>query len=144
VKAGSGLPAEGGDPLKGKEKPRAPPGEFAFSPGIYYNFLAMYAIIETGGKQYWVVPGDLVKVEKIEAEAGSEIVLKALWASSETQESGAQAPSGQSAKVTAEVVRQFKDRKIIVFKKRPKKNYVRRMGHRQRLTEIRIKEIQFN
>ena len=104
----------------------------------------MYAIIETGGKQYWVVPGDIVKVEKLEAKEGSEIVLDALWAAAEGQEAGKSAPAGQAAKVTVEVVRQVKGPKLIIFKKRPKKNYVRRAGHRQHLTEIRIKDIAFN
>ena len=104
----------------------------------------MYAIIETGGKQYWVVPGDTLRVEKLEAKDGSEFVLDALWAASEGQEAGKAAPASQSAKVTVEVIRQVGGPKIIVFKKRPKKNYVRRMGHRQHLTEIRIKDIAFN
>jgi len=103
----------------------------------------MYAIIETGGKQYWVVPGDTLRVEKLEAKEGSELVIDALWAASEGQEEG-KAPAKQAAKVTVEVLRQVGGPKIIVFKKRPKKNYVRRMGHRQHLTEIRIKDIAFN
>jgi len=104
----------------------------------------MYAIIETGGKQYWVVPGDTLRVEKLEAKEGSELVLDALWAASAGQEEGKAAPVGQAAKVTVEVLRQVGGPKIIVFKKRPKKNWVRRMGHRQHLTEIRVKNIAFN
>ncbi|MFA6030301.1 MAG: 50S ribosomal protein L21 [Elusimicrobiota bacterium] len=104
----------------------------------------MYAIIETGGKQYWVVPGDTLRVEKLEAKEGTELVLKALWAASEGQEAGKPAPAKQSAQVKVEILRQVKGPKIIVFKKRPKKNYVRRMGHRQALTEIRVKDIVIN
>ncbi|MBI5242480.1 MAG: 50S ribosomal protein L21 [Elusimicrobia bacterium] len=104
----------------------------------------MYAIIETGGKQYWVVPGDTLRVEKLQAKDGTELVLDALWAAAEGQEEGKEAPASQPAKVTVEVVRQVHGPKLIVFKKRPKKNYVRRMGHRQELTEIRIKDIAFN
>ncbi|MFA6092211.1 MAG: 50S ribosomal protein L21 [Elusimicrobiota bacterium] len=103
----------------------------------------MYAIIETGGKQYWVVPGDTLRVEKLEAETGSELVFKALWANSEEQGTG-KSGARQTAKVTAQVVRQVRSPKVIVFKKRPKKNYVRRMGHRQDMTEIRIKDVSFN
>lgn len=99
----------------------------------------MYAIIETGGKQYWVNPGDTLKVEKLEAKEGSELTLDALWAASEGQDAGRKA-----AKVTIEVVRQVKGPKLIVFKKRPKKNWYRKRGHRQALTEIRVKNISFN
>ena len=104
----------------------------------------MYAIIETGGKQYWVTPGETLRIEKIEAERGAEVVFKALWAASEGQESGKSVPSSQTAKVTAEVLGAVRGPKIIVFKKRPKKNYVRRAGHRQNLTEIRIKDVSIN
>ncbi|HAH06294.1 MAG TPA: 50S ribosomal protein L21 [Elusimicrobia bacterium] len=104
----------------------------------------MYAIIETGGKQYWVVPGDTLKVEKLEAKEGTELTLDALWAASEGQDAGKKAPAGQAAKVTIEVVRQVKGPKLIVFKKRPKKIWYRKRGHRQALTEIRVKNISFN
>ncbi|MBI2362479.1 MAG: 50S ribosomal protein L21 [Elusimicrobia bacterium] len=100
----------------------------------------MYAIIETGGKQYWVVPGETLRVEKLTADAGETVTLKALWAAEEGQEG----KSSQKATVTAEIVRQLKDRKIIVFKKRPKSKYSRKAGHRQNLTEIRIKQISLN
>lgn len=114
------------------------------SPSILYTFLLMYAIIETGGKQYWVAPGDTLRVEKLDAQAGTELVLDALWAAAESQEAGKKAPAGPPAKVTVEVLRQVRGPKLIIFKKRPKKNYVRRMGHRQELTEIRIKNIAIN
>jgi large subunit ribosomal protein L21 len=104
----------------------------------------MYAIIETGGKQYWVVPGDILRVEKLEAKEGSELVLDALWAASEEKDTGKKAPGGQAAKVTIEVIGQAKGPKLIVFKKRPKKNWLVKRGHRQALTEIRVKNIAFN
>ncbi len=101
----------------------------------------MYAIIETGGKQYWVVPGEVLKVEKISARAGEEIILEALWGAEE----GKQLPAKKStAKVKAEVLRHVKDRKKLVFRKKPKKAYEKRRGHRQELTEIRINEIQLS
>lgn len=102
----------------------------------------MYAIIETGGKQFWVSPGDVVRVERLEAEAGKEFTLEALWAAGEP---GAAEPKGlPSAKVTVEVLRHFRGAKVIVFKKRTKKAYQKTAGHRQDLTEIRIKEISLN
>ncbi|MDR1684506.1 MAG: 50S ribosomal protein L21 [Elusimicrobiota bacterium] len=100
----------------------------------------MYSIIETGGKQYWVTPGQNLQVEKLEAEVGSVVELKSLWAASE-EGTSPDAKAAASAKVTAEVVRHLRGRKIIVFKKRPKKGYERTQGHRQNLTEIKIKEI---
>ncbi|MBI4422584.1 MAG: 50S ribosomal protein L21 [Elusimicrobia bacterium] len=103
----------------------------------------MYAIIETGGKQFWVAPGDLLRVEKLALKEGSEVTLQALWAAGEP---GADAKPKElpTAKVTAEVVRHFRGAKVIVFKKRVKKAYQKTQGHRQDLTEIRIKEISLN
>ena len=103
----------------------------------------MYAIIETGGKQFWVSPGDVVRVDRLEAEAGKELTLQALWAAGEpgAAESSKKLPS---AKVTVEVVRHMRGPKIIVFKKRVKKAYQKTRGHRQDLTEVRIKEISLN
>lgn len=100
----------------------------------------MYSIIETGGKQYWVTPGQNLQVEKLEAEVGTTVELKALW-SAEAEGTSSDAKATKVAKVTAEVVRHLRGRKIIVFKKRPKKGYERTQGHRQNLTELKIKEI---
>src|SRR5262245_55258431 len=98
----------------------------------------MYAIIETGGKQYWVVPGQTLKVEKLDTEAGKELSLASLWSAEEGKESASPA---KNAKVVVEVLRHLRGEKIIIFKKRPKKGYKKLQGHRQELTEIRIKDI---
>jgi len=98
----------------------------------------MYAIIETGGTQYWVTPGETLQVNKLSAEKGESVELKVLWAAEEDKQ------SSQKAKVTAEVVRQTRGKKLVVFKKRPKSRYSRKNGHRQELTEIRIKDISLN
>ena len=103
----------------------------------------MYAIIEAGGKQLWVVPGETVKVEKVEAEKGATLTFEALWAVGEAKE-GAEPAYSRSAKVTATVVKQGRGAKIIVFKKRTKKAYKKRIGHRQWLTEIKIETISLN
>ena len=104
----------------------------------------MYAIIETGSKQYWVKPGQNLKVEKLEAAEGKEVELKTLWAnSSEGTSSDAKAGSN-SAKVTAQVVKHLRGPKIIIFKKRSKKGYQKTQGHRQDLTEIKITRITVN
>ncbi len=103
----------------------------------------MYAIIETGGKQLWVVPGETVKVEKLEVKEGATLTFDALWAVGDAPEG--QAPSStRTAKVTATVVKQGRGPKIIVFKKRTKKAYKKTQGHRQWLTSIKIENISLN
>ena len=103
----------------------------------------MYAIIETGGKQVWVVPGETIKVEKLEAEAGAKLEFAALWAVGDAKE-GQEPSYSQKAKVTATVVSQTKGPKIIVFKKRTKKAYKKTQGHRQQLTALKIESISLN
>lgn len=103
----------------------------------------MYAIIETGGKQLWVVPGETVKVEKLEAEQGAKLTFNALWAVGDAPE-GQEPVSSRTAKVTATVVKQGRGPKIIVFKKRTKKAYKKTQGHRQWLTSIKIESISLN
>jgi len=101
----------------------------------------MYAIIETGGKQYWVVPGETLRVGKLSAKTGETVDLKTLWAAEEDKKDG---KSSAKATVKAEILRQVKGRKVIVFKKKPKSNYSRKAGHRELQTEIRIKAISLN
>ena len=103
----------------------------------------MYAIIETGGKQFWVVPGETIRVEKLDVKEGAEMTLKALWAAGDTA-AGGDTSALPSAKVKVEVVRHLRGPRVIVFKKRVKKAYQKWQGHRQDLTEIRIKEISLN
>lgn len=103
----------------------------------------MYAIIETGGKQFWVVPGETIQVEKLEVKEGAELTLNALWAAGDST-AGADTATLPKAKVTVQVVRHMRGPKIIVFKKRVKKAYQSWQGHRQDLTEIRIKDISLN
>lgn len=103
----------------------------------------MYAIIETGSKQLWVVPGETVKVEKLEVEPGAKLEFKALWAVGDAKE-GAEPSYSRTAKVTATVVKQDRGTKIIVFKKRTKKAYKKVKGHRQWLTFIKIENISLN
>ena len=103
----------------------------------------MYAIIETGGKQLWVIPGETVKVEKLEVKEGETLTFSALWAVGDAPE-GQEPKSTRTAKVTATVVKQGRGPKIIVFKKRTKKAYKKTQGHRQWLTSIKIESISLN
>ena len=99
----------------------------------------MYAIIENGGKQYKVSEGDVVRVEKLDAEIGAEVSFNALLVSDESGvKVGAEVAS---AKVTAKVEAQDKFKKIIVFKYKAKKNERKKQGHRQPFTAVRIEKI---
>jgi len=102
----------------------------------------MYAIIQTGGKQYRVEPNTVLSVEKIEAEPGTEVEISEVLMVRTDEGLRAGTPYVQGAKVVAEVVKQIKGPKIIGFKYKPKKNERKRWGHRQRYTVLRIKEIQ--
>ena len=100
----------------------------------------MFAIIKTGGKQYKVSEGDVIKVEKIEAEAGDKIEFdQVLMVAGDDVKVGS--PVVEGAKVSAEVLDQKKDKKIVIFKFKAKKNYRKKKGHRQPYTKIQIEKI---
>lgn len=103
----------------------------------------MIAVLETGGKQYRVSPGSLIRVEKLAVKKGEKVVLDKVLMIKEDEESFYGNPWLAEAKVMAEVTKQDRDRKIIVYKFKRRKNYHRKYGHRQSFTELRIKEIQF-
>lgn len=97
----------------------------------------MYAVIKTGGKQYKVATGDVVKIEKIAGEEGKEVIFNEVLALGETV--GTPLVSGASVK--ALVVKQAKDAKVIIFKKKRRHNYRRKNGHRQFVTLVKITDI---
>lgn len=101
----------------------------------------MYAVIETGGKQYRVQKGDTLFVEKLEAEAGDKIDFDKVLLVSKEGELLAGKPYVDGAKVVANVLEQGKAKKVVVFKYKSKKNYRKRQGHRQPYTKIEIEEI---
>lgn len=100
-----------------------------------------YAIVQTGGKQYRVQEGDVLKVEKLEAKAGEEVQLSEVLFARSEDKTVAGRPKVSGASVTAEVIRQLRAPKVIIFKQRQKKVYKKTIGHRQFLTELRIKSI---
>jgi large subunit ribosomal protein L21 len=101
----------------------------------------MYAVIQTGGKQFRVEEGSNIIVEKLPAQRGEEVVLdQVLLIGGEKTTIGR--PLVEGAKVIAEVVRQDRAPKVIIFKKRSKKGYKKMQGHRQYITELKIKSIQ--
>ena len=100
----------------------------------------MYAIIETGGKQYKVAQGDVVFIEKLNAEAGETVTFdKVLVVGGDDIKVGAPYVSGAS--VSATVAKQGKAKKIIVYKYKPKKGYHKKQGHRQHYTKVEITAI---
>lgn len=101
----------------------------------------MYAVIETGGKQYRVQQGDVVYVEKLDVEAGSNINFDKVLLVSNEGDLKAGKPYVDGAKVEATVLEQGKNKKIIVYKMKPKKNYRKKQGHRQPYTKVKIENI---
>lgn len=100
----------------------------------------MYAVIRTGGKQYKVEEGDTLRVEKLEALKGDTITFDdVLLIGGEDYSLGS--PTVKGAQVSASVVRQLRDKKIVVFKMKRRKRYRKTQGHRQHLTEVLITKI---
>ena len=97
----------------------------------------MFAVIQTGGKQYRVAQGDRLRVEKLPGDVGAAVTFdKVLLVGGDSVKVGTPLVTG--AKVSAEVVAQGRDKKVIVFKFRRRKNYRRKQGHRQPFTELKI------
>ncbi len=101
----------------------------------------MYAIIETGSKQYRVEPGAPVQVETLEAEVGAAVTFDRVLLVNQDGRVAVGAPVVANALVVGQVVRHDRGPKIIVFKKKKRKNYRRTQGHRQGFTEVKITEI---
>lgn len=101
----------------------------------------MFAIIKTGGKQYKVATDDMLKIEKLDAEAGDIITFDNVLMLGEGSEVTVGAPLVEGATVVAELVEQFRAKKIIIFKKKRRQKYRRTNGHRQNLSMVRITDI---
>src|SRR5882724_605941 len=99
----------------------------------------MFAVIRTGGKQYKVASGDVIAVEKLEGKAGDKVEIGDVLMAG--KKIGTVNSPLKGIKVLAEIVKQFRDEKVIIFKKRRRHNYRRKKGHRQYLTEIKITDI---
>ncbi len=101
----------------------------------------MYAVVRTGGRQYRVEPGAEVDVERLAIEVGQPVELDEVLLVADGDSTTVGTPLVAGAKVKATVVNQYRDRKILVWKYRPKQRYRRRKGHRQYYTRLRIDEI---
>tara|TARA_R110002110_G_scaffold85816_4_gene223931 strand:- start:275034 stop:275582 length:549 start_codon:yes stop_codon:yes gene_type:complete len=101
----------------------------------------MYAVIQTGGKQYRVANGDVITVEKLEGEAGSTLAISPVLMLDDGKETQVGTPIVEGAAVTAEVVEQTRSKKIVVFKKKRRQGYQRTHGHRQDITVLRVIDV---
>jgi len=101
-----------------------------------------YAVIRTGGKQYRVSEGDVVRIEKLDGEVGAKIIMDDVLFVGGDGEAKIGAPLVTNAKVTGEIVDQMRAKKIIVFKKKRRKSYSRQQGHRQYQTALKITGIE--
>ncbi len=101
----------------------------------------MYAIIRTGGKQYQVAPGERLRVEKLEGQVGDTVEIGDVLMVVDGEQIKIGRPVVEGAKVTARIVEQGRAKKIIVFKKKRRKGYRRKQGHRQYYTALEIQEI---
>lgn len=101
-----------------------------------------YAIVRSGGKQYRVSPGARVQIDKLEKNPGDEVQFSDVLFVKAGDKALAGKPMVSGAVVVGEVARQFKTKKVLVFKKRSKKGYKKLQGHRQNMTEVLIKTVQ--
>ena len=101
----------------------------------------MYAVIATGGKQYKVSEGDVVRVEKLAGEVGSKVEISDVLLVGTEDSTKVGTPTVEKAKVSGEIVEQGKDKKILVFKMKRRKGYRKLQGHRQQYTALKIEKI---
>lgn len=102
----------------------------------------MQAVFETGGKQYRVSPGDEIKIEKLPGDAGEAVVFDKVLLTSDGETVNIGKPFLQDSKITGKILRQGRDRKIVVFKFKRRKDYKKKQGHRQSFTLVKIENIQ--
>jgi large subunit ribosomal protein L21 len=103
-----------------------------------------YAVIRTGGKQYRVTPGSVLRLERLAGDIGASVEFpEVLLAGSDEADAAVRIgrPLVEGAIVRGEIVAQGRDRKVLIFKKKRRKNYRRRRGHRQSITTVRVTEI---
>ena len=102
----------------------------------------MYAVFQTGGKQFRAEPGTRIRIPSLDIEPGDSVTFDEVLLTGDADENvQVGAPTVDGAKVTAEVLRHGRDKKVIVFKRKRRKGYRKKQGHRQDFTEIRIDEI---
>lgn len=103
----------------------------------------MYAVFQTGGKQYKASEGDLVRVERLDGQVGDEVLINEVLMTADDKSLQIGTPLVANAQVMGRIVEQDRERKIIVFKHKRRKGYRRKTGHRQQYTCLRIDKIKF-
>ena len=101
----------------------------------------MYAVFQTGGKQFRAEPGGRVRVPSLDAEPGETVTFERVLLAATGADVTIGTPLVEGARVMAEVLRHGRDRKVIVFKRKRRKNYRRKKGHRQSFTEVRVSQV---
>ncbi len=101
----------------------------------------MYAVFQTGGKQYRAEPGDRVRIPTLAAEPGETVTFDRVLLASDGSEVSVGLPLVKGASVTAEVLRHGRDKKVIIFKRKRRKGYRKKQGHRQGFTEVRVSQV---
>ena len=110
------------------------------SPSLLKDF-TMYAVVETGGKQYRVAPGDTLEIERLETEAGKPVKFDRVLLVAGEGQFAVGKPTLANAAVTADVVEHFRGDKKVAFKMKRRKGYHKTIGHRQELTRVKITDI---
>ena len=103
----------------------------------------MYAVVKTGGKEYRISQGDLIRVEKMEGKVGDQVTMKDILMVSHEGQVQVGNPLLANAVITGEIVQQVKGKKVLIYKMKRRKNYRRTKGHRQTYTYIRVNDISF-
>jgi large subunit ribosomal protein L21 len=101
----------------------------------------MYAVVKTGGKEYKITEGDIIRVEKLEGNVGDPVTLKDVLMVGKEGEIQVGAPHLTQAVVMGEIVQQVKGKKVLIFKMKRRKNYRRLRGHRQNYTYLKVNDI---
>jgi large subunit ribosomal protein L21 len=101
----------------------------------------MYAVVKTGGKEYRISQGDLIRVEKMEGKVGDQVTMKDILMVSHEGQVQVGNPLLANAVITGEIVQQVRGKKVLVYKMKRRKNYRRTKGHRQTYTYIRVNDI---
>lgn len=101
----------------------------------------MFAIIKTGGKQYWVKPGDVIEIERLKGQEGHAVEFREVLLVDDGAQTLLGTPYLDKAVVRAEIIEEFKDDKVVVFKKKRRKQYKKKRGHRQVKTRVKIVEV---
>jgi len=101
----------------------------------------MYAVVKTGGKEYRISKGDIIRVEKIEGRVGDQVTMKDVLLVSQEGQVHVGNPLLANAMITGEIVQEVKGKKIVTYKMKRRKNYRRTKGHRQTYTYLRVNDI---